>query len=150
MCIRYRNPNCNICLVQQTYLAYASGKMLQVPVKSKKVKAQDLKLHYYYITCEDDFLVKQRDDSFIWKKLYDFPEEILADLESNIIEEVKISHKLTHKNLEISISKVLISNRKEFEKYAKKNDFLILNYEESHQKSFPKPLENYLKKEWEK
>ena len=93
--------------------------------------------------------MKQRDDSFIWKKLYDFPEGISADYETNIIEEVKVLHKLTHKNLEISIAKVLIDNRKEFENYAKKNHFLVMNYEASHQKSFPKPLENYLKKTFE-
>ena len=144
-----KNPNCEVCPVQQDCLAYASGKVLQFPVKSKKVKAQDLKLHYYYITCGEDFLVKQRDDSFIWKKLYDFPEEISGDYETNIIEDVKVLHKLTHKNLEISIAKVLIDNRKEFENYAKKNHFLIMNYEASHQKSFPKPLENYLKKTFE-
>lgn len=144
-----KNPACEICPVKENCLAYSSGKMLQFPVKSKKVKAQDLKLHYYYITCGEDFLVKQRDDSFIWKKLYDFPEEISGDYESNIVEEVKISHKLTHKNLEISISKVLIDNKKEFEKYAKENQFIIINYETSHQKSFPKPLENYLKKTFE-
>lgn len=144
-----KNPNCEDCPVQQDCLAYASGTVLQFPVKSKKVKALDLQLHYYYITCDDDFMVKQRDDSFIWKKLYDFPEKISADYETNIIEEVKVLHKLTHKNLEISISKVLINNRKEFENYAKENGFLIMNYEDSHQKSFPKPLENYLKKTFE-
>ena len=144
-----KNPNCEICPIQKDCLAYASGKTAHFPVKSKKVKAQDLQLHYYYIVCGDDFLIKQRDDSFIWKKLYDFPEGISPNYERNIIEEAKILHKLTHKNLEISISKVLIENRKKFENYAKKNNFLIFNYEKSHQKSFPKPLENYLKKTFE-
>ena len=144
-----KNPNCEICPVQQDCLAYASGKVLNFPVKTKKIKAQDLKLHYYYIASDGNFLVKQRDDSFIWKKLYDFPEEIPQEMEALVTEEVKIAHKLTHKNLEISISKVLINNIEDFKRFAKEHHFQIINYEDSHRKSFPKPLENYLKKTFE-
>ena len=66
-------------------MAYETGKVLDFPVKSKKVKAVDLKLHYYYIAYDGKFLIKQRDDSFIWKKLYDFPESISQELEDDIV-----------------------------------------------------------------
>ena len=118
-------------------------------MKSKKVKAEDLQLHYYYIACDGKFLIKQRDDSFIWKKLYDFPESIPQELEDDIVEEKTVHHKLTHKNLEISISKVIFQDKKVFENYAQKHQLQITDYENSHQKSFPKPLENYLKKTFE-
>lgn len=118
-------------------------------MKSKKVKAEDLQLHYYYIMYEDKFLIKQRENSFIWKKLYDFPESISQELEDFIVEEKTVHHKLTHKNLKISISKVILLDKMSFEKYAQKHQFQITDYESSHQKSFPKPLENYLKKTFE-
>ena len=144
-----KNPQCQVCPIQENCLAYETGKVLEFPVKSKKVKAVDLKLHYYYIMYEDKFLIKQRDDSFIWKKLYDFPESISHDLEDFIVEEKTTHHKLTHKNLEISISKVILQDEKVFENYAQKHQLQITDYENSHQKSFPKPLENYLKKTFE-
>lgn len=113
------------------------------------MKPQDLKLKYYHILYKDYFLIKQRGDSFIWKKLYDFPEEIPDEFESFITEEKTINHKLTHKNLEISIAKVSIDDKVVFEEFARKNQFIITDFEKSHQKSFPKPLENFLKKEFE-
>ena len=144
-----KNPNCEICPVQENCLAFGLGKVQNFPVKSKKVKPQDLKLKYYHILYKEYFLIKQRDDSFIWKKLYDFPEEIPDEFELFIIEEKNINHKLTHKNLEISITKVSIDDKVVFEEFARENQFIITDFEKSHQKSFPKPLENFLKKEFE-
>ena len=144
-----KNPNCDICPVKKDCLAFEMGRVQDFPVKSKKVKTQDLKLHYYYIRYRNQFIIKQRDDSFIWKKLYDFPEKIPLDFEKWITHEKTIHHKLTHKNLEIVISEVSLKNKKDFQKFSEENQFLIITYEESHQKSFPKPLENFLKKEFE-
>lgn len=144
-----KNPNCAVCPVQEDCLAYATGRVMEFPVKSKKVKTQDLKLHYYYIVHKKQFLIKQRDDSFIWKKLYDFPEEIPSDFANYITEEKTIHHKLTHKNLEIVITKVSLDNEWMFNEFSEIKKYLATNYENSHQKSFPKPLENYLKKEFE-
>ncbi len=143
-----KNPNCEGCPIKENCLAFASGNVQDFPIKSKKVKAQDLKLHYYYIRYRGQFLIKQRDDSFIWKKLFDFPEKIPSHFEKWITLEKKIHHKLTHKNLEIVISEVVLDNKKDFQNFSKKNHFIITSYEESHQKSFPKPLENFLKKEF--
>ena len=52
-------------------------------------------------------------------------------------------------NKNISIFKVILQDKKVFEKYAQKHQLQITDYENSHQKSFPKPLENYLKKTFE-
>ena len=144
-----KNPSCELCPINKECLAFNSGKVSLFPVKSKKVKAENLQLKYYFIQNKNQFLIKQRDDSFIWKKLYDFPEEIPANFEKYVSEEKIVHHKLTHKNLEITIHKVLLNQRKDFEKFASENQFTIIDYDTSHQKSFPKPLENYLKKEWE-
>lgn len=143
-----KNPICEWCPVKDDCRVYTTGRIHEFPVKTKKVKAQDLKLHYYYITYKDHFLIKQRDDSFIWKRLFDFPEEIPAEFENNIIEEKIVHHKLTHKNLEIVISKVALDNEEKFIAFSEKNRYSITNYQDSHRKSFPKPLENFLNKEF--
>lgn len=144
-----KNPNCENCPIHKDCMAYETGNTSLYPVKSKKIKAEDLKLQYYFVQHQDVFLIKQRDESFIWKKLYDFPEEIPAEMEKYLVGEKTIHHKLTHKNLEISIGKLLIDSGEEFDEFAEINNLLKVNYEESHQKSFPKPLENYLKKTFE-
>ena len=81
--------------------------------------------------------------------MYNFPEKIPKNNKKWITHEKTIHHKLTHKNLEIVISEVSLNNKKDFQKFSEENQFLIITYEESHQKSFPKPLENFLKKEFE-
>lgn len=144
-----KNPVCEICPLSEDCLAYGSGTVPAFPKKTKKVKAEDLHLKYYFIQHENLFLIKQRDESFIWKKLYDFPEDIPAEFQKYITSEKTIHHKLTHKNMEITVVKVLLDNKKEFENFAKEHYFTVTDYEKSHQKSFPKPLENYLKKAFE-
>ena len=62
-----------------------------------------------------------------------------------IIGQKTIAHKLTHKNLTIHIYKLEMQDFRIFEKFATNENFLLTNLEDSHQKSFPKPLENYLK-----
>ena len=71
-----KNPLCADCPLQKDCSAYALGTVSQFPVKTKKVKAVDLELLYYFIEYNGQFAIKQRGDDFIWKKLFDFPTEI--------------------------------------------------------------------------
>ena len=139
-----RNPLCNSCPLNKDCLAFNLGKIPNFPMKSKKVKPTDLELHYSFVEFEGQFLVRQRKDDFIWKKLYEFPIEIPAKWEQYIIKQKTISHKLTHKNLTIQMNYIRLESKEVFTKFADENDFVIMNEEESHEKSFPKPLENYL------
>lgn len=140
-----RNPICGSCPLNMDCIAFNLGKIPDYPVKTKKIKPTDLELQYYYISFEDHFLMKQRGDDFIWKKLYEFPTEIPNELESYVVDQKTILHKLTHKNLSISFSHVKLESEKIFQDFAKKHSFIVVSEEEAHQKSFPKPLENYLK-----
>ncbi len=139
-----RNPKCEICPLSQDCLAFNTGTIHNFPVKSKKVKPTDLELTYYFIAFEDQFLIRQRGDDFIWKKLYEFPTSAPAEFQGFIISQKTISHKLTHKNLTIHIYKIECPGFLSFKEFANAENFLITNLEDSHQKSFPKPLENYL------
>ena len=139
-----KNPLCESCPLNKDCIAFNLGKIQLFPVKTKKVKPTDLELTYYFVHFKGQFLIKQRKEDFIWKKLYEFPIEIPFELEGFITDQKIISHKLTHKNLTIHIHKVSLKSLKMLMDFAQKENFVITNLEESHQKSFPKPLENYL------
>lgn len=141
-----RNPLCENCPLNSDCLAFNLGKISFFPVKTKKVKPTDLELSYYFVHYKNHFLIKQRQEDFIWKKLYEFPISIPEGFEPYLSGQETISHKLTHKNLTIHINKVSLNSLKKLNDFAIAEDFLITDYEDSHQKSFPKPLENYLKK----
>ena len=139
-----KNPLCSECPLNQSCVAFQTGRVQDFPVKSKKTKATDLTLTYYFIHHEDQFLIKQRGDDFIWKKLFDFPEILPEGYSTFIFAETVISHKLTHKNLTIHIYKTSLPNLRTLENLASELNCEIISIENSHLKSFPKPLENYL------
>ena len=139
-----RNPLCESCPLNKDCLAFNLGEISNFPVKTKKVKATDLELHYSFVEFDGQFLIKQRKDDFIWKKLYEFPIEIPVEWDEFKVKEKTITHKLTHKNLTIQMSHIVLESKEIFTEFAAENGFSIINEEESHQKSFPKPLENYL------
>jgi len=141
---RPRNPKCDECPLQTDCLAYNLGLTTKFPVKSKRTKVSDLELTYYFVEFAGNFLIRQRGDDFIWKKLYEFPNEIRDDFKDNISHQKTVTHQLTHKKLTIHIYKVSPDDEKLFLEFASKGGFTVISLAESHGKSFPKPLENYL------
>lgn len=139
-----KNPLCGECPLHDDCLAFSLNKTSDFPVKTKKVKAQDLHLKYYFVHRNGEFLVQQRKDDFIWKKLFEFPPMISDDLKPFIKSVKTVNHKLTHKNLSIEIFNVEVDSETVWENFIAENQYLIINVEASHDKSFPKPLENYI------
>ncbi|MDO5615267.1 MAG: NUDIX domain-containing protein, partial [Cruoricaptor ignavus] len=139
-----KNPKCEICPLQNDCSAFAIGEISKFPVKTKKVKTEDLALHYYFVKYKNQFLICRRATDFIWKNLYEFPTEIPKIWEKDILNSKIIKHKLTHKNLSIQIDLVALNSEKEFLDFANQQNLQIVNLETANQKSFPKPLENYM------
>jgi len=139
-----KNPVCGECPVNEDCLAFSLNKVSEFPVKTKKTKAQDLHLQYYFVHRNGQFLIQQRKDDFIWKKLFEFPPMISDDLKPFIKSVKTISHKLTHKNLSIEIFNVEVDSETVWEDFITKNNYIITDVEGSHERSFPKPLENYI------
>ncbi|KIA88986.1 A/G-specific adenine glycosylase [Kaistella jeonii] len=139
-----KNPVCLYCPLNEDCVAFNLGIIPLFPVKTKKVKPTDLELTYYFVEFKDQFLIKQRKEDFIWKKLYEFPIQIPESFEKFITGQKKVLHKLTHKNLTIHIFKVTLTSKKIFDQFSFDEGFSAITFEDSHQKSFPKPLENYL------
>ncbi|UKB85172.1 A/G-specific adenine glycosylase [Chryseobacterium sp. MEBOG06] len=139
-----KNPLCGECPIHEGCLAFSMDKISDYPVKTKKVKAEDLALTYYFVHRNREFLIRQRKDDFIWKKLFEFPASIPAEMEPFITNSKTVAHKLTHKNLSIEIFSVEVSSEKMWNDFITENQYLITDVEDSHEKSFPKPLENYI------
>ncbi|WP_435522537.1 hypothetical protein [Chryseobacterium indoltheticum] len=89
-----KNPLCGECPVNEDCLAFSLNKVSQFPVKTKKVKAQDLQLQYYFVHRNGQFLIQQRKDDFIWKKLFEFPPIISDDLNPFIKSVKTVNHSL--------------------------------------------------------
>lgn len=139
-----KNPNCVECPLNNYCLAYSLGKISEFPVKTKKIKPENLSLTYFFVANNRKFAIQQRKDDFIWKKLYEFPINIPVKLEKYITKSKTIHHKLTHKNLTIEIVQVNIDSEVVFNSFVAENQLVVTSLEDSHAKSFPKPLETYI------
>lgn len=139
-----KNPLCGECPINEDCLAFSLQKTADYPVKTKKVKAEDLALTYYFVHRNREFLIRQRKDDFIWKKLFEFPSSISPEMKPFITGSKTVTHKLTHKNLTIEIFKVEVSSKEIWNRFITENQYQITDVQGSHDKSFPKPLENYI------
>ncbi len=141
-----KNPDCTICPINENCLAYQTGTMLNFPVKKKKAKIEKMELEYYFVFNHLEFLIKRRNQDSIWKNLYEFCTAIPEEWKNNYtIDTLKVNHKLTHKNVDISIHYIRLESIENFKNFAQENDYNIVNTETSDNLSFPKPLEKAIK-----
>jgi A/G-specific adenine glycosylase len=68
-----KNPNCNICPLQNSCFAFNNKCVNELPVKLKKLKVKERFFNYFLIIDEDKILIKRRDNSDIWAGLHDLP-----------------------------------------------------------------------------
>ena len=71
----------------------------------------------------------------LYGKLYEFPVEIPDELKVCIVLK-KVQHKLTHKTLNITFSRVETDNEKSFQKLSVSGNYMIVDKEQSHQNLF--------------
>ncbi|WP_298221375.1 A/G-specific adenine glycosylase [Flavobacterium sp.] len=155
-----KNPNCEVCPLNNGCLALQKNKVDQLPVKSKKAKAKNRFFNYVVFLDEDqNTIIQKRSDKGIWHNLYEFP---LIETETEIdfdyfvellkqrqfienevlsIEETTSEsriHKLTHQHLYIKFRKVTVSG-----KLNKAIDYATLL-------TFPFPIVvyNFIEKDW--
>lgn len=139
-----RNPLCGDCPLNEDCIAFSLQKTSQFPVKTKKIKSENLNLQYFFVHREKQFLIQQRKDDFIWKKLFEFPTAIPEVLQQFSKGCKTFQHKLTHKNLSIDIYDVEVTSNEIWDHFVSEHDYLVTDLESSVNRSFPKPLENYI------
>lgn len=120
-----RNPNCTICVFNESCVAFERGLVEELPYKSKRTKVT--KRYINYLVYEDvsgKTILKQRKERGIWQQLFEFPsiesdreineEELTVWMEKvsnewdypnvndNLVLVTRVEHKLSHQHLFIS------------------------------------------------
>jgi A/G-specific adenine glycosylase len=126
-----KNPDCGICVFNDSCLALQQKKVAQLPVKSKKTKVTNRYFNYLvFLDDNENTIIHKRTQKGIWQNLYEFPvletitaesdETILSLIENQVfvtneIREIQlynpeiIIHKLSHQHLHIKFWKIAVS-----------------------------------------
>ena len=147
------NPKCNTCPFNKKCKAAKLNLVALLPFKIKSKRIRSRNFNYLFITDYKYCLIKERTHNDIWEKLYELP-LIESDLEIdvqtieknkyinqldiiNINHQYKISHKLSHQNLNIKfwevVTKRIISD----------SEFIKIKINDINKYPFPKPIQNY-------
>jgi A/G-specific adenine glycosylase len=101
-----KNPDCSKCPISQACMAYSQQLVHQLPVKIKKTKAKSRHIVYFVFRKGNFYFIQQRDDSSIWKNMFDFPgienEQAIADKDI-----------FRHLKKEFHLSEVVLKHRHE-------------------------------------
>lgn len=125
-----RNPDCTVCVLNDSCLALKKNKVALLPVKLKKLKVTKRYFNYIVATDENEnTIINKRTAKGIWHNLYEFPlietekevdfdfiapqiqdaffdnNKVLSIMEGN---EKSIVHKLSHQHLYIKFWKVAV------------------------------------------
>ena len=124
-----KNPDCGICVFNDSCLALQKKKVNQLPIKSKKLKVTNRYFNFLVFSDENEnTIISKRTQKGIWHNLYEFPlietisteadETIIALIQNqafieNEIEEIElysetIRHKLSHQHLHIKFWNVKV------------------------------------------
>ncbi|WP_185145326.1 A/G-specific adenine glycosylase [Apibacter muscae] len=139
-----KKPNCEICPIYMECLAFKNSNQNILPINKSMIKRTEKIINYVHITCNDQLLVIKRDNSSIWKGLYEFPiykKNLFENFDSDGIYSIK--HQLSHIDLYIYIHMHRVSEN-DFFKLSKILKAKIIYKNEINSLAFPKPLENYL------
>ncbi|MXV38594.1 A/G-specific adenine glycosylase [Flavobacteriaceae bacterium Ap0902] len=145
-----QSPTCMFCPVQKGCIAFSTGKINLLPIRTRKVKVKKRYIHYYFIHYQNQFLVEKRARQGIWKNMYDFPKEELEGTDSKTqkfndyhpIFKYKTRHILTHRQLFISFYQIEIKNNKTFQELSK--NYQTITAKDIQHLPFPKPIADYL------
>ena len=143
-----RKSDCLDCIFSIDCKAYNTDSVMLYPIKKKKIKIKERYLNYVVVMTEDKKTrIKKRNDSGIWKNLYEFPlieteTEISADeiIDKLDIKFLKLSdikktkHKLSHQLLHITFFMFMVSDVLD--------DFISI--ESLNKYPFPKPINNFI------
>lgn len=67
-------PQCMFCPLIDKCMAYATGNVLQYPVKQQKAKTKNRYFHYFHIIYNNVYTyLNRRTEQDIWKGLFEFP-----------------------------------------------------------------------------
>lgn len=122
-----KNPNCEICIFNDSCAALQKKKVAELPVKLKKTKVTNRYFNYLvFVDDHENTIINKRSEKGIWQKLYEFPlietdneinfETISIEIHERysnlkidsilIYNPQQIIHKLSHQKLHINFYKI--------------------------------------------
>ncbi len=152
------NPQCRICPLQTTCVAYEKNLVSILPIKSKKMVKRERFFNYFIINHGDMVYIRKRLDKDIWQDLYEFPLIETTELLENTegvkefgfqLSDTQLLSKsqpyiqlLTHQKIvavfwEFEAKSTFLLEQNQFLKIEKKN---LTNF------AFPKIVDTYMKK----
>lgn len=155
-----KKPNCVSCPFKAECYALKNNLIETLPIKKGKTKVSQVFLSYAILELENSIYFKKRDDSSIWKGLYDFPliqstekiaDEAVIDQLFSILElpigsvfekkSSEITHLLSHRRLSVCFYHISLKNKW----YTAPKGVFLMNFEECSKKGLPRVIEKYLK-----
>ena len=149
-CVKY-NPNCNICPINNMCIAFQKNTIHIRPVIKRKNKMKSRYLNYLYISDNKNFIIQQRSEKDIWRKMYELPViESNSTLNINklkkhtylqqfnitrIKKDLDMKHPLSHQILNIIFWSISVKSLNP--------NFQIISNKEISKYPIPKPLERY-------
>jgi A/G-specific adenine glycosylase len=147
-----KQPDCSNCPISIDCYAYHSGKMEELPIKSKKQPSKQVEINYLIVRSENQILMRQRPSNGIWAKLFDFPEieavepmlssvdgerSIVLEGKRLIIQKrpEKFKHLLSHRSLLISVYQLYLATKESQTAFTHFGNFYHLDQVDS----LPKP-----------
>ncbi|MCB9032579.1 MAG: A/G-specific adenine glycosylase [Chitinophagales bacterium] len=146
-----RNPNCSICIFNDSCFAYINNKINDLPFKSKKIKKKERYFHFVVAYNQHNIVIVQRTEQDIWQSLFQFPmletdtSTIPSDLQAFGINELNsfiYKQQLTHQKI-IGIFYELKTEK--IDTIAKKWNAMKVNKSKINNFAFPRIINNYLK-----
>ncbi|MEQ6124927.1 A/G-specific adenine glycosylase [Pseudotenacibaculum sp. MALMAid0570] len=113
-----QNPDCSICPLSSSCVAFEKKRIKELPVKEKKIKIKNRFFNYLvFVTEKGDTIIEERKGKGIWQGLYQFPlietkkeldtivgleefeTKVFSDCMIKLFNENPIVHKLSHQHL---------------------------------------------------
>ena len=92
------SPQCPLCPLQTTCIAFRENRIAELPVKQKTLKVKERRLTYIYIRCQGETAIHRRAAGDIWQGLYEpwLVEEVPSGA---VLQRHNVKHVLTHRVL---------------------------------------------------
>lgn len=157
-------PKCSNCPFRDHCWAFNNNKVLELPVKSKKLQKKTRYFNYIIINANGATLLQKRTANDIWQNLYEFPLiETNAPFELPLLQQSKLWKNIqqqTSASTTLSIKKIsppqkqVLTHRKiiatfieiTLNQLPKIDNTLPVSLEMLHQYAFPKTISSYLER----
>lgn len=143
-----QNPKCDECPFKASCKAYATDRVAELPVKSKKTKVRVRHLHYFIISHNKRVAMRRRDND-IWKGLFEFylvetnrnlkthkameADPVLKALKGTLGDTINVKHILSHQELRIGFTRLQVKTKPKLNR-----DYKFFTEKEIH--DLPKPV----------